>query len=75
MNKLTIKKITKMAQKNGLQISVGHPSKWGIPCSLKRAYSFSVLNNGLWDIPETVDAYNLSQLLNNINDMIDARGD
>lgn len=72
MNKLTIKKITKIAQKNGLAIAIGHPSEWGIACPKKRAYSYSILdNNGFWNAPESVDAWTLKELYYNVLQQIE----
>jgi signal recognition particle subunit SEC65 len=72
MKNLTTKKIAKMAKNEGLTITIGHPSEWGIPCSPKRAYSYSVLdNNGFWNQPESVDAWTLQELYYNVLQQIE----
>lgn len=72
---LTIKNIEKLAEKNGLKIAIGHPGEWGIYCKQKRAYSYSVKNNlGLWQEPKTIQAYNLKDLLSDVNYLILHRG-
>jgi len=72
MKNLTVKKIQKIAHKEGVIIAIAHPSEWGITCSKKRAYSYSVLdNNGLWNQPDSVDAWSLQQLYYNVLQLIE----
>ena len=74
MKNLTVKKIKQIAHKEGLTIAIGHPKEWGIACLQKRAYSYSVLNNnGLWDQPESVDAWSLKQLYYNVLQLIEEK--
>jgi len=64
---LTIKSIIKWADKNDLEIVIGHPREWGIPCKQKRAYSYAIKNNlGLWEEPTEIDAFNLKTLLSDL---------
>ena len=69
--KLTIKKIKQIAHKEGVIIAIAHPSEWGIACSQKRAYSYSVMDNlGFWHEPNNVDAWSLQQLYMDILEFI-----
>ena len=76
MKNLTVKKIKQIAHKQGVIVAIAHPSEWGISCSKKRAYSYSVLdNNGLWDQPDSVDAWSLQELYYNVLQLIEERGE
>jgi hypothetical protein len=76
MKNLTVKKIQKIAQKKEITIAIGHPSEWGISCSKKRAYSYSVLdNNGFWNQPDSIDAWTLQELYYNVLQLIERRGE
>jgi hypothetical protein len=74
--KLTVKKIKQIAHKEGVIIAIAHPSEWGIICSKKRAYSYSVMDNlGFWHEPNTVDAWTLQQLYYNVLQLIENKGE
>jgi hypothetical protein len=76
MKNLTVKKIQKIAHKEGVIIAIAHPSEWGITCSRKRAYSYSAMNNlGLWNEPNSVDAWTLQELYYNVLQLIEKRGE
>jgi hypothetical protein len=74
MKNLTVKKIAKIAKKEGITIAIAHPSEWGITCSKKRAYSYSVLdNNAFWNQPNSIDAWTLQELYYNVLQLIEKR--
>ena len=76
MKNLTVKKIKQIAHKEGVIIAIAHPSEWGICCTKKRAYSYSIMNNlGLRDEPNTVDAWSLQELYYNVLQLIENRGE
>jgi len=76
MKNFTVKKIKQIAHKEGLIVAIAHPSEWGIACSKKRAYSYSVLdNNGFWNQPDSIDAWSLRELYYNVLQLIENRGE